>query len=94
MATKQSGANFLSREQIDSILEGMTARDIFAAMPDSTEKVNGSKVASIAFESAAERQGHGAEALDRVRPMDGIYLASALGDLLSVDSPKADATGE
>jgi len=94
MATKQSGANFLSREQIDTILEGMTARDIFAAMPDSTEKVNGSKVASIAFESAAERQGHGAGALDRVKPLDGMYLASAIGELLSVDSPKADATGE
>ena len=93
MATKNTGPNFLSREQLDSILQGMTARDIFAAMPTDAGKVNGSDIAGQAFESAAERQGHGAEALDRVKPADALYLASELGEALSVDSPKADGTG-
>ena len=92
MATKKTGPNFLTREEVDAILQGMTARDIFAAMPEAGDKVNGSQIASEAFESAAERQGHGPGALDRVRPADGLYLASELGEVLSVDSPKADGT--
>jgi hypothetical protein len=84
--------NFLSRAEIDLILGGMTARDVFAAMPEGGAKAEGAEVAGKAFESAAERQGYGAEALDRVRPMDALYLAAELGEALSVDSPKADGT--
>jgi hypothetical protein len=84
--------NFLTREQIDSILDGMTARDIFAAMPeDPGSQAKGSEIAGNTFEKAAERQGHGTEALDRVRPADAVYLAGALGEVFTLAGPKADA---
>jgi hypothetical protein len=84
--------NFLTREQIDSIVEAMTARDIFAAMPSgqSTE-VNGGELAGKAFESAAERQGHGAGALDRVKPGEAVYLARLLGEVFA-EGPKDAST--
>lgn len=86
--------NFLTREQIDEILRGMTARDMFAAMPSdgSTDPASGSAIAGTAFESAAERQGHGKEALDRVRVSDALYLASELGEVFSLASPKSEDT--
>lgn len=87
------GSNFLSREQIDSILEGMTARDIFAAMPSGTESPQGANIAGEAFERAAERQGHGKETLDRVRAKDSMYLASALSEAFAVTGPKDDTAG-
>ena len=83
-------ANFLTREQLDTILEGMTARDIFAAMPSDGGPVQGAAVAGNAFEAAAERQGHGKETLDRVTPADALYLAGALGELFTVAGPKAE----
>jgi hypothetical protein len=87
--------NFLGREQIDEILSLMTARDIFSAMPSTTgEEVQGAAVAGAAFESAAERQGHGSGALDRVRPTDAIYLAQALGEAFSIAGPKSDASAD
>lgn len=87
--------NFLTRDQIDSILDAMTARDIFAAIPgtkDAREVLKGGEIAGQAFESAAERQGHGALTLDRVRPADAIYLAQRLGEVFASDSPKDGAT--
>jgi hypothetical protein len=83
--------NFLNRSEVDTILGGMTARDIFAAIPNGTQ-VEGAEVAGKAFEAAAERQGYGKEALDRVRPGDAIYLAQQLGEAFAQDSPKAEGT--
>jgi len=91
MPTKQSGPNFLSREEIDGILAGMTARDLFSAMPAQGE-ASGAETAGKTFESAAERQGFGVGAQDRVRISDAAYLSEELGGVLSADSPKADDT--
>lgn len=84
--------NHLTREQIESIVDGMTARDIFAAMPGQTDvgKLKGAEIAGDAFEHAAERQGHGALALDRVPMRDATYLGQLLGEALDVAGPKAD----
>ena len=84
--------NHLSREEIDTILHGMTARDIFAAIPGGQATAEGAEVAGAAFEHAADRQGYGKEALDRVRPADAVYLANAIGEVLSQDNPKASDT--
>jgi hypothetical protein len=84
--------NFLHRTDIDLILGGMTARDIFAAIPGGQMVAQGAEVAGSAFEHAAERQGYGKEALDRVRPADAVYLANAIGEVLSQDSPLASDT--
>ena len=83
--------NFLSRPEIDLILATITSRDLFAALGGQTGEVQGGEVAGKVFEAAAERQGYGKEALDRVRVNDGIYLAAALGELFS-DGPKGDST--
>lgn len=86
--------NFLTREQIDSILEAMTARDIFAAMPSgrNTGEIAGGEIAGNTFEKAAERQGHGPLALDRVKPRDAVYLAQELGEVFGTATPKGDST--
>lgn len=91
MATKAN--NFLTREQIDEVISKITSRDLFAALPAGETAVNGGQIAGKVFEAAAERQGHGKEALDRVSIGDGIYLASALGELFS-DGPKEEPTGD
>jgi len=85
--------NHLERSRIDEILEAMTARDIFAAMPSGQEpgEVKGAEIAAQAFEHAAERQGHGSLALDRVRPSDATYLAAKLGEIFS-EGPKDEST--
>lgn len=85
-------SNFLHRAEIDTILGGMTARDIFAAIPGGQTTAQGAEVAGSAFEHAAERQGYGKEALDRVRPADAVYLANAIGEVLSQESPLASDT--
>lgn len=88
-----SDLNFLTRGEIDSIIHGMTARDIFAAMPAGQSEVRGAAVAGDAFEAAALRQGFGPGALDRVTPGDAVYLAGELGEVFQQGAPKDDATG-
>jgi hypothetical protein len=86
--------NFLNREDLEKIIEAMTARDIFNAMPsgtEGTEQLQGAQVAGKAFEGAAERQGYGKEVLDRIRPVDAVFLAQELQEVLTVGSPKADS---
>lgn len=85
--------NFLTRDQIQEIIGAMTARDIFAAMPSGQEgtELKGAEIATRTFEIAAERQGHGALALDRVRPGDATYLGNLLGEVFA-DGPKDDST--
>lgn len=83
-------ANFLTRTDLDLILGGITARDLFAAFPEGAV-VNGAEIAGAVFEKAAERQGYGTEALDRVHVQDGVYLAGRLGELFA-DGPKDGAT--
>jgi hypothetical protein len=82
--------NMLSRVDLDLILKGITSRDLFAAFPEGVT-VSGAEVAGAVFEKAAERQGYGAEALDRVSVQDGIYLAGQLGELFS-EGPKGVGT--
>jgi hypothetical protein len=83
-------ANFLTREQIEQIVDSMTARDLFNAFPDqATPDLRGADTAGKAFEAAAERQGHGAGALDRVKPADAVLLANRLSEVFDVGGPKA-----
>lgn len=86
----------LTRDQLDAILEGMTARDIFGAIPTGRnpgEAVAGGEIAGDTFDKAAERQGYGPAALDRVRPGDAVYLAQKLGEVFGSESPKDGSTG-
>ena len=87
-------SNFLSRSEIEAILEGMTARDIFAVIRSGGDPSKGAQVAGDAFEAAASRQGYGEGVLDRVRPKDAIYLAEQLSEVFTSDSPKDGTTGD
>lgn len=84
--------NFLSRAEIDLILATITTKDLFAALPSGQTEINGGQMAGSVFEYAAERQGYGKEILDRISLPDGLYLASALGELFS-DGPKDSVIG-
>ena len=84
-------ANFLTRAEIDLILEGVTSKDLFASLPAGQTEVNGGEVAGKVFEHSAQRQNYGADALERVHLSDGVYLAGRLGELFS-DSPKDEPT--
>ena len=84
---------FLTRAEIQQIVDGMTARDIFAAMPgQSSDEIRGADIAGAAFDAAAKRQELGEGALDRVRPSDATWLAELLSEALNAGSPKADGT--
>lgn len=80
--------DMLTREQIDSIIEGMTGADI-------ADQLGADKPAQIgpkAFDSAAKRQGavNGKRAMELVDIKDFQYLAEKLNEVMSLDGPKAD----
>lgn len=81
--------NFLTRGEIDEIVDHMTPRDLFAAMPkEQGVTAAGPEIAAQMFDAAAERQGKGQLALDRVHMTDATYLAERLGEVLTQGSPK------
>jgi hypothetical protein len=85
-----------SRTQIQKIVDGMTARDIFSAMPSQADTggLKGAEVAGAVFDAAAARQGHGEQALDRVSAQDAIWLAQEISEAINVGGPKANGTEE
>ena len=81
--------NMLTRPQVDEIVKHMTPRDLFNAMPTGEDGIKaGAEVAANVFEQAAERQGFGAGALDRLSMADGVYLAGLLGEVFQSATPK------
>lgn len=87
----------LTRADLDNIVDGMSARDMFQSTPGGeqlTETQRGMKMAEKIFDISATRQGWGENALDRVRLSDGPYLSTLLSESLNLGSPKADDTGE
>lgn len=81
--------NFLTRGEIDDIVDHMTPRDLFAAMPkEQGVTAAGPEIAAQMFDAAAKRLGKGEQALDRVHMVDGVYLAERLGEVLTQGSPK------
>lgn len=86
----------LTRAEVEQIVDGMNARDVFLATPDQNQdvsKIKGIETASRLFEIAAERQGFGADALNRVAVSDAMFLANLLSESLNVGGPKAEDTG-
>lgn len=83
-------SNLLTRAQVEEIVAHMTPRDLFNAMPtgEEAEVAAGAEIAAKVFEAAAERQGFGAEALDRVSMADGVHLAGLLGEVFKSATPK------
>ena len=87
MATKQQ---WLTREQIDAVLEQLSADDLVKAYPADPD--NPLKLPVAMFDNAAQRAGHGEKAIARVRLNDLNYLTQKLGEVVNVDSPLSAET--
>lgn len=81
---------WLTQADLDKIVEGMNARDMFQAT--GTGETAGNSQAEAIFDLSAERQGYGEKALDRVHLRDSVYLSNLLAESLNVGGPKVDGT--
>jgi hypothetical protein len=91
MAAKKNGADRLTREELQQIVNGMTAGDVFSSTGGETKP---NEVALSIFNRAAERLDYGVNAIDRVGIGDTTYLSDLLGEALNMGGPKADATSQ
>lgn len=81
--------DWLTREQIDEVLDTLSADDVIEALTGEEHNV---KKGTNAFLRAAERQGI-EEPLKKVKAADLSYLAKRIGEVVNVDSPLSDGTG-
>lgn len=90
MATKKVPA-FLTREQIDQVIAGLSAGDLIEAMGDG-DSIKGTKMIGIAFDSAAARLGisNGVAGTHLVSVSDFKYMADKLGAAVNIDSPLSE----
>lgn len=79
--------DWLTREQIDSVLAELSADDLIEATDAGAGK--GARIAGLAFNSAAQRVLGQADAsyTTRVRAADFRYLSEALSEAVNIDSP-------
>jgi hypothetical protein len=86
-------AEMLTRDQIDTILEGMTGADLVDQMGDSSKPA---LIGPNAFDAAAKRQGivNGQRAMELVSVQDFAYLAGRIAEVINLDGPKADTPDE
>lgn len=82
-------ADWLTREQIDQVIAGMSAADLIEGMGDA-EKIQGPKMAGRAFDSAAKRMEHGDNASARVRMSDFAYMAGEISKAVNSESPLSE----
>lgn len=84
---------WLTHEEIDSVLDRMSARDLIDAMGDDGKR--GPKMIALAFDTAAARAGlasNGTNGSDRVSVQDFKYLAERMGEVINVDNPKSETS--
>ena len=81
--------DWLTREQIDSVLTELSADDLVQAYPADPE--NPLKLPMAVFTNAAARHGID-NAIQRVRLADLNYLAGKIGEAVNVDSPLSEGT--
>jgi hypothetical protein len=83
----------LTRADLEKIVDGMSARDVFrASSSNGTDPASGMQQAEAIFDIAAERQGWGEKALDRVHISDTAHLSTLLSESLNLGGPKAEDT--
>ena len=85
--------SWLTREQIDEVVAGMSAADLITATGEGRKDA---AVAGAAFDAAAARMGlsNGTPATESVHAYDFQYLATAIGEAINVDSPLSEATSD
>ena len=79
---------WLTREQIDEVIAGMSARDLIDA---SAGDISNGERAGMAFDSAAKRLGlsNGTPATASVKASDFLYLGQMMNEVMGNDSPKS-----
>jgi hypothetical protein len=85
--------DWLTRPDVDRILEHLSADDLIEAMVPGEEA--GAKMPMRAFNRAALRLGVGTDAepaTQRVRPGDLKYLMERIGEVINIDSPLSGST--
>lgn len=89
--SKAVKVSFLTREQIDQVIAGLSAGDLIAAMGDS-DTIKGTRMIGIAFDSAAERLGmsNGVSGVNMVHVSDFKYMAESLSKAVNIDSPLSE----
>ena len=90
--TTPDSVDWISRDQIDRVIESMSARDLVDAMDQYDPKEKSTQYAMAAFDSAAERVGltNGSPGSAHVRMADFAYLASAIGEAVNIESPLSE----
>lgn len=95
IAIVTKAANWLTREQIDAVIAGMSAADLIDAMGDE-ERIKGTRMMGAAFDSAAARLGlpedkdNGSSASHHIALADFQYMAQALGRAVNIESPLSE----
>ena len=80
-------ADWLTRAQIQDVVENLSADDLIRA----TTTGQGAEIAGIAFNSAAARMGT-EDATSKVKAADFQYLAEQIGGAINVESPLSEDT--
>lgn len=82
---------WVTREQIDEVIDQMSAADLVHAMGDK-DKMGGTALASAAFNAAAARLGksNGTPMLEHVRMSDFSYFAEKAGAAINVENPTSE----
>ena len=78
---------WLTRREIDLVIESMTAGDLVKALSEHGD--GNAQMPVAAFDSSAKRLGltNGSAASDHVRASDLRYLGEKIGEAVNVDSP-------
>lgn len=91
MSRAKAAPAFLTRQQIDQVIGGLSAGDLIEAMGDS-DTIKGTRMIGIAFDSAAARLGisNGVSGTHLVSVSDFKYMAEKLRDAVNIDSPLSE----
>lgn len=91
MAAKKKPQVWLTREEIDQVVAGLSAGDLIEAMGDS-DTIKGTRMIGIAFDAAAARLGmtNGVSGVQRVKVSDFKYMAEQLGAAVNLDGPLSE----
>ncbi len=81
--------DWLTRTEIDEVIDSLSADDLIEA---TSAGVKDAKIAGVAFNRAAARNGKGDDATQRVKAGDFVYLATAIGGVINVDGPLPEGT--
>lgn len=92
MTAPKTETEWLTKEQIDAVIESMSASDLIDAMGDGVKTQSSAKMAGIAFDAAAARMGlsNGTPATQHVRMVDFPYMAGKIGASVNIENPTSE----